>query len=333
MRVAVAPPAGGVPAALDLSGTQFTLSGGGNTYTCQTGVTGECWFGLAGWINPGGTVVPAGSYTLTQTGSAPGLAPATGAGTVAVCEMMCGGSHPPVVNASVFRTQVVATVSEQGPPPRPVEGAAYVLTGPGYTLQDGTEVPGTWGPVTSQADGTVTFDGWFPPGAGYSLTPADPAEPATLFEITAPDLGTASPWPLTWPAWTVDRTISPVPPPRFDVPVTPVPVPAAVTPSAPVQPPASGRRPQPAVVVPPIVTEPPAEPATPSAPSATRTFDRSGAGEPTAVPLAGGTATPELTTVSSNLPDKGLAMALGALFLIVVLVAIGLVRRHARRRA
>jgi hypothetical protein len=41
---------------------------------------------------------------------------------------------------------------------------------------------------------------------------------------------------------------------------------------------------------------------------------------------------PELDTVSSSLPDKGLVMALGVLFLVIVVVGLGFVRRHARRR-
>jgi hypothetical protein len=78
---------------------------------------------------------------------------------------------------------------------------------------------------------------------------------------------------------------------------------------------------------------PSAAPLTTATP-ATRTFDhRSGAGEPATPPQAQGATSPAIATVSSNLPDKGLLMALGVLFLIVVVVAAGLVRRHARRRA
>ncbi|MCW2532446.1 MAG: hypothetical protein JWP62_2016 [Blastococcus sp.] len=191
--------------------------------------------------------------------------------------------------------------------------------------------------ATSDADGVLTFTGWFLPGTEYMLAPVNTVDgyladtETTGIEI-APSTGEL-------PASLAPRLLTPIVIPAPVDPggstpaVTPVPVPAPVAAPAGAGAGAlavgrSGRVAAPAQAV-------PAEPvaAEPSAPSATGTFDRSGAAEPTAAPLAGRAVTPELTTVSSNLPDKGLALALGGLFLLVILVGIGLVRRHARRRA
>jgi uncharacterized protein involved in exopolysaccharide biosynthesis len=48
------------------------------------------------------------------------------------------------------------------------------------------------------------------------------------------------------------------------------------------------------------------------------------------VPVAAG---PDLQTVGRSLPDKGVVLAIGVLFLAVALGGVALVRRHARRRA
>jgi hypothetical protein len=196
--------------------------------------------------------------------------------------------------------------------------------------------------ATSDADGDLVFEAWFLPGADYVLTPESTvdgyvADRETTGVEIAPSTGDL-------PAALAPRLLTPIVIPAPVVPATPSVVPPAppVTGPAPAAVPAGGgvapgsARPGrvatsvPAVPAVPVVTEP-AAPTTPAAPSTTAS-GRPAAAKPTLAPQAGA-ATPELTTVSSNLPDKGLAMALGGLFLIVVLAAIGLVRRHARRRA
>jgi hypothetical protein len=189
--------------------------------------------------------------------------------------------------------------------------------------------------ATSDADGVLTFTGWFLPGTEYMLAPVNTVDgyladtETTGIEI-APSTGEL-------PASLAPRLLTPIVIPAPVDPggstpaVTPVPVPAPVAAPAGAGAPAVGRSGRVAAPAQAVPAEPVA--AEPSAPSATGTFDRSGAAEPTAAPLAGRAVTPELTTVSSNLPDKGLALALGGLFLLVILVGIGLVRRHARRRA
>ncbi|MCW2705110.1 MAG: hypothetical protein JWQ37_3105 [Blastococcus sp.] len=193
--------------------------------------------------------------------------------------------------------------------------------------------------ATSAADGSLTFTGWFLPGTAYVLAPVSSVDgyvadtETTGIEI-APSTGvlrvSLDPRllrPIAIPAPVV---------PGGDTPaVTPAPVPAPAATPAGAGAPAVSRPGRVAAPAPAAPAEPiAAEPATPSASSATKTFDhRSGAGEPATPPQARGVTSPAITTVSSNLPDKGLLMALGVLFLIVVVVAAGLVRRHARRRA
>jgi hypothetical protein len=192
--------------------------------------------------------------------------------------------------------------------------------------------------AASAADGSLTFPGWFLPGTDYVLSPVGVVDgyeadsETTTIEIEAPttarsasfDARLLTPIGMAGPG---DSTPTPGP--------TPVAAPAAVAAPAGAGAPAVGRPGRVAAPAPAAPAEPiAAEPATPSASSATTTFDhRSGAGEPAIPPQARGATSPAITTVSSNLPDKGLLMALGVLFLIVVVVAAGLVRRHARRRA
>jgi hypothetical protein len=190
--------------------------------------------------------------------------------------------------------------------------------------------------AASAADGSLTFPGWFLPGTDYVLSPVGVVDgyeadsETTTIEIEAPTTARSASFDA--------RLLTPIgmAGPGDSTP-TPGPTPVAAPAPAAVAAPAGGGAPAGRARVPAAAArtaEPsPAGPSTPSAPSATGTFDRSGAAKPTAAPLAGRAVTPELTTVSSNLPDKGLLMALGVLFLIIVVVAAGLVRRHARRRA
>ncbi|TFV91359.1 hypothetical protein [Blastococcus sp. CT_GayMR16] len=330
---------GAAPAGLDLSGAVFTLTGNGQTFDCTTGPTGSC----SVTSNDTGGDVPPSTYSVTQTAHAVGLAGATGTGSVHVCSFLdgffgtCGGdSFETVVNDPTFRTPVV-TIVEDAVTGAPIAGAGYALTGPGFAYAaSGDAAASATAPArqeiraTSAADGSLTFSGWFAPDTSYVLAPVSTvdgyqADAETSGIEIAPSTGTL-------PASLAPRLLTPIggPAPVTPVGTTPtVPVPAPVAAPAGIGSPAPGRPGRAAAPVEPITPEPLA----PAAPSATASFDRSGATEPTTAPLAGGPAAPALTTVSSNLPDRGLAMALGGVFLTAILVGIGLVRRHARRRA
>ena len=338
------------PSGLDLSGAVFTLTGAKGPYSCTTDVTGAC---SVTSTDQGGAVRP-GTYQVAQTAHPMGLAAATGLGSVHICSWLeeltytCDvESFGTVVNDSTFRSPVLGSVRDSVTG-APVEDAVYTLTGSGVTnaptgdaaaaVPVGQEVQ-----ATSAADGSLTFAGWFLPGT-YVLAPVGTVDgyladvETTVLEIE-PSTGelpasfdTRFLVPLEVPA-----PVDPVPP-TTPAPTTPAPTSAPTTPaptsaptSAPVSAPAGDARPErvppPAPVLPadPVVVEP-------SASSAPRTAAPSAAPVPTVAPLADGAGSPELTTASSDLPDKGLVMAVGGVFLIAILVGFGLVRRHARRR-
>jgi hypothetical protein len=214
---------------------------------------------------------------------------------------------------------------------------------------DGSLLQEVW--ATSAADGSLTFDWWFLPGTEYVLTPVGTVDgyqadtETTGIEIGAPTGDR--------PASLDPRLLAPIAVPGSVVPDPVVPDPVVPDPvvRGPVAPPApapsGGGTPSggeaPAGVTapagreaPPVPVAPAAEPSTPaspspSTPSASSTAGRS-SGLTSSDPVAKGADQAELSTVSSSLPDRGLVMALGGLFLIAILVAFGLVRRHARRR-
>jgi hypothetical protein len=339
------------PSGLDLSGAVFTLTRGDANVTCTTSATGFCSVTSA----ENGGNVPPGTYDVTQTAHPVGLAAATGVGSVHLCSWFEGyigacqyDTFETVVNDSVLRSPVVTSV-EDAITGAPIEGAEYTLTGPGFSYAPTRDVaaavtapPTQEVRATSAADGGLTFTGWFLPGTAYVLAPVDsvdgylPDVETTGIEI-APSTGVLSAsldprllTPIDSPA-----PVAPVVPGGDTSPVTPAPVPAPVAAPAGAGAPVVGRPGRGAAPAEPVAAEPstPITPVTPTTPPATTTFNRSGAADPTAAPLAGGSATPQLATVSSNLPDKGLAIALGGLFLIAILVGFGLVRRHARRGA
>ena len=339
------------PSGLDLSGAVFTLTGGAGVYTCTTDVTGFC--GITSTDDDG--AVRPGTYAVTQTAHPVGLASATGVGSAHLCSWIEGAigicAHDPfetVVNDSVLRSPVVTSVKD-AITGAPIEGAKYTLTGPGINYAPTRDaVAAAVTPesplrqevgATSAADGSLTFSGWFLPDTAYVLAPVSSVDGYVAdTETTGIEIAQST---GALPVSLDPRLLTPIGIPAPVVPggdtpaVTPAPVPAPAATPAGAGAPAVSRPGRVAAPAPAAPAEPiAAEPATPSASSATTTFDhRSGAGEPATPPQARGASSPAITTVSSNLPDKGLLMALGVLFLIVVVVAAGLVRRHARRRA
>lgn len=357
-------PVGEAPGDLDLSGVTFTLrADDGTTHDCTTDAQGVCTFvtpeeataqmifGGGGFPVPGGPpvpstpvteenqlVVPDGTYTVVRAGTVQGLDPAAGTvgdlGTVTLGSGGDGLQDGSIPDVSLFRRSVVATVTDAGTG-APVPGAVYDLTGPDYrhspavtgtTRDAGTETTGT--------DGAATWsNNWFLPGT-WTLTPAStPAgyltDTAWTTVITTADGEAAAPWkaehtmvpgsgnsgtngssattPATTPATTsAPAPVAPVatsaaPRPRHTVPVPPAPVA-----------PSSAAAPQPAGDS--------AAAATTDAPSATESAPA------TPSPLA----EPRLRTVSRSVPESAL-VGIGILFVVVVLFAVLIVRRRARR--
>jgi hypothetical protein len=346
---------GSVPDELDLSATTFTLTGSaGGPYTCTSTAAGICSFSSF----PG---VQVGTYALTQTGTAPGLEPAAGAGEVTVCGVnfdfdfllragsdQCGADDAgPVVNGSLFRTQVVAKVPGTDPAAAsaPVQ---YALTGPGYALQ-GRKTGGERSePVDAGTDGTVRFTGHFRPAAGYrviavDMAGADLTEVVAPFAISPPVLVSGMPRPVTWPVWlegltvlpedVVDPIVPPAPaPPTAPVPApvpAPAPVPSADVPSAvvpaPVAAPAGNRAssasaPPSAVPTPTSAPQPSASPSPrPAAPSSSSTV-----GPVVAEAQA-------LETVSSSVSSVTV-VGFGLAFLAAVIAGLGVMARRRARR-
>jgi hypothetical protein len=335
------------PAGLDLSGAEFTLSGAEGDFVCTTDATGVCdvreaesWefesfimemVGLPQPVSgPSHQVLPSGTYTVTQTAAAVGLAIASGTATVELCngDVSCDSvPFEPVLNDSLFRSPVVSAVRD-AVTGAPIEGAVYTLTGPGYPAGPTVQ-------ATSTADGSLTFPGWFLPDADYVLTQVGAVDgyqadvETTGIEIApfAGDLIASVDARLLTPAAT------PIPADPSGPAATPVPVAAPVPAPGPAGGPALAGRVVARALAAPVAEPTEAADPSPSTPSATGTADRTTAAELTPpAPPDQRAAGPELATVSSNLPDRGLVMALGGLFLIVVLVAFGMVRRHARRR-
>ncbi|SFE28192.1 hypothetical protein [Blastococcus tunisiensis] len=248
---------GAVPAGLDLSGTEFTLTApgpGGATFTCTTARTGAgtdlCSFDEE--AQP-----PAGTYALTQTGTVTGLEGAAGIGTVEICEVpfptgSCGETvAPAVVNGSLFRTRVLAKV----PTPVATEPVRYELVGPAGQPDtgDGRAAAATtgvtrWGPADADPDGLVDFAGYFAPGATFTvravdLAGVDQGEVVPAFTIAAPTV-TGAVRPASWPVWLAGGAPDPEAPPAPPVADPPTPSPAPTT--APTTAPAPARAAAPA---------------------------------------------------------------------------------------
>jgi hypothetical protein len=201
--------------------------------------------------------------------------------------------------------------------------------------------------ATSAADGSLTFAGWFLPDTEYVLAPVGTVDgyeadtETTGIEITAPagdQLASLDPRlldPIVVPATVDPVTPNPTPPPAPNPPPAPAPISAPVGGGARTGggAPAGGQAGRVVAPAPAVLAEEPsaAQESSPSAPTASASIGGTSAPASSAPAVAGADA-PELSTVSSNLPDRGLVMALGGLFLIAIVVAFGLVRRHARRR-
>ena len=335
------------PDGLDLSGAEFDLSDSHGTVVanCVTNVSGACSFGLRGSEDdPAPGTAPAGGYELTQASAPLGLAPVTG-GILSVTLTADGGSGLPafVGNVPQFRHELAVRLDDAG---QPLAGAAYRLSGPDLGKEKGPDgYPSTtWGPVVSDADGTLLFGvtddpvDWFAPGAGYTLTQVTvPAGHRAEADPVALDVRAAEAnGPLT-AVHHVGKAVDAAPAATSSAagPAAPAPVagPAGVRPSsspAPAAPrSASGGRqtaPTSAAVAPVTEAVPTTEVAPPTVPSAGASTSARISG-PT---LADRAVTPKLATASSSVPEAGL-IGFGVLFVAVVVLVIGVVRRRAGR--
>lgn len=354
LEITVAAPAGTAPKDLDLSETKFALSSGATTVECSTTPQGVCGFSFApgSWGPAAFRQVAPGSYTLTQTAATPGLEMATGQREVTICGFAwgCGDMWKlPVVNTSLFRTEVAVSATEAGTT-TPTEGVTYALTGPGYRLQGGTSGGMDYGTKTTGEDGTVTFAGedvFFPPAAGYALNQVPAplvADPAAPFTILTPVADASSPRRMVWPAWELTPTVTrspetsgdtdpdPVEPAPEEEPApapAPQPVPSSVVPRAvpssvvPQGAPAAPRAAQSAAP-----TSAPAS--TPTPPSRPRPTTAASSTAP--LVTAQDDAPKQLQTVSSSVSEVTV-IGFGLAFLAAVIAALGIMaRRRALRR-
>jgi hypothetical protein len=345
LAITVAPPAGTAPKDLDLSETKFALSSGATRFECSTTPQGVCGFSFApgAWGPASFQQVIPGTYTLTQTAVTPGLEMATGQREVTICGLASGCDDVwelPVVNTSLFRTEVAVSATEAGTT-TPARGATYALTGPGYRLQGGTSGGVDYGTKTTGEDGTATFAGedvFFPPAAGYALNlvPAPlVAGPAAPFTILTPVADASSPRSMVWPAWELTPTVPRSPETSGDTDPDPVD-------PAPEEEPAPAPAPQavPSSVAPQVAPAAPgaARSAAPtSAPASTPTLPswrRPTADGSSTAPLvtAQDDAPKQLQTVSSSVSEVTV-IGFGLAFLAAVIAALGIMgRRRARRR-
>ncbi|GAB3348767.1 hypothetical protein [Modestobacter lapidis] len=382
VSVEVAAPEGTAPGDLDLSDTRFTLTANGVEYTCSATPAGVCTFFL-GMPAPDRIDLPglpSGTHPVRQTRAAPGLEVAPGAGSIQLCDSPCGEVAPLTLsNASHYREQLTTTVRGTGG--GPVRNTRVELGAPGYPhrpVQDDEPVRATPAPArlaaadstpaglasasratpvtdrrTTGADGTVTFEGWFQPDDGYTLTPltADdlPAGPPVTFSVARPSAGSGPLQvpPLVAPSLVGDPepTATPAPVPAAAPVPTPAPTPApaaappAAAPLAAAPPAAATPSSAPrsrggsvsaagpaATAVAPTSTPPPvsAAPPVPVAPPA----PPSGRSAPTAPPVAVQPEAAPVETVGSSMP----VLALGGGVALVVALVIGFAW-SARRRA
>jgi hypothetical protein len=355
--VTVAPPAGSVPAGLDLSGAVFTFKDaqGVEAGTCTTDRSGTCSVataGVPGWFPwaPTPALLPPDVYTVWQKSASKGLAAADGLLYTLTLGSQ-GLATTSVADASLFGHSLKVTVADAHSG-QAVAGAGYSLTGPAYALDPSATVPGdpstsiqglpfpgappipavaagtrTWGPATSGPDGTLTFGGapddWFAPGAGYTLAPgAAPSgyQPDTAGPLTA--TAATGDGPLTAIRLLNAVAAAPSATPASSASSTsaapaPAPVPSAAAVPRPVAAPVPSQAP---------TTEVPASIPAPS--SSAVAADTTGGSTP---PPAAAPASPaKLATASSTVTQTGL-VGIGILFVAVVFFLVLLVRRRARR--
>ena len=166
-----------VPDDLRLSGATFSFTpttGNASVSTCTTDDLGTCTVtGLLSVTDDETDVVlTPGEYIVSQTSAATGLAAAPGPiGTLAICLVLCEDNGTiEVTNASLFRTQVVATVVDSDG--EPVAGQAFSIAGQTYAGHLGDVY--ALDAESSDAAGRLVFDGWFAPG-DWTFTPTTPA--------------------------------------------------------------------------------------------------------------------------------------------------------------
>jgi len=221
---------GPVPGDLDLSGAVFQAAplDGGPGYTCTTDASGTCsfdtpWFVGGGWLpfNPFESTVlvppatgpipfaptaegsdasiPAGMYTVTQLSASPGLAPAAGLAIVELCsfpygcEGEAGELFESVGNDSLFRTQLVTTVTDSVTG-APVGCASYELTGPDYPHDEiNAPEPSGAGPVPADCTASPVPTAPTTTATPTTTTPTPTAPTTTAPTTTAPNTTTDAP--------------------------------------------------------------------------------------------------------------------------------------------
>jgi hypothetical protein len=335
-----------IPEDLDLSGARFEIVDvdGVLRASCETDVYGKCSVAAADGL-------AAGNYSLRQdaTRRVAGLVPSTAVRTFTVSPCMVDGGCPTVskgiTDFSLFRTGLTVTVRD-GSTHAPLAGASYSLTGPDYrhrppVLQQdqattfpqpsGAEISGT---VVSSSDGRLAYGGFFLDGE-WALTP----------EVTPPGYRSSGVLPVTLPArtgdpeeaWTSTVDLAP-----DAVTVTGTGGGGAVLPPAlppalrPASTPSGAPVPTRATAVPP--GEPASSPAAAAVPtsaavpsfSAPMPFvDEGDSRSPSAADAA--TGDPQLrAAASASLLDVGL-IGVGVLFVTIVVLGVGYVRRRVRR--
>jgi hypothetical protein len=321
------------PPDLDLSGARFDVLDSGNAIvgSCDTGGTGACDVPMSGYA--GSPVV----FRLVQDAGrpVPGLLPSRDVSTFTVCAADCPDSPVTVGDASLFRTGLAVTVQDGGTG-APLSGAEFSLTGPDYRrLPDAPQQAETTvfpdNPF-SGGDGRLTFSGWFLPGE-WSLTPevtprgyrSSGVLPVTL---PAPGADGLDPWSTVVglaadvPDVGVIGTGRPPIPPSAPPAPRPGPTPPAPRPAvaSPVQ------APPPAPASPPSAASAPVAP--PAVPS-TEAHDDGSALPPPAADSAAPATAPLRVSSATSLLDVGL-IGFAALFVAVVALGVGYVRRRAR---
>jgi cell division septation protein DedD len=354
--VTVAPAAGTAPTDLDLSGAELDLVATGTTgpviASCTTTSSGSCTFydpsafpptipGLFTGPTPTASNQPVsdGTYDMLEAQAAAGLARVPGVlGTIQLT-YFGGYADKTVTAASLFRSTVKATVSTADTPPQTVPNVTYRLSGTPYARRADLPVDasGTFPrDGMSNADGVITYAGWFPPG-DYTLSPqgatddgptpfgiaakvATPPEDVLVHVIVGGTAATGTGTPSTDSSAPTTTSAAPTP-------VAPAPTPAAPTTTQ-----AAPRRSAPAAAAPAAATTtaaPSPSPATLQPGNALPEQDRESADG--VQPGALAAAAPALETRSRTFPYTSV-LAFGGPFVAAVIAAVVLILRRRRAR-
>ncbi|MQA35848.1 hypothetical protein GCU49_20095, partial [Modestobacter roseus] len=316
-----------VPPNYSYAGATFRLrDGDGHTGTCTTDAHGLCTITHGARVVESGSslTLPAGTYRVEQLTSSAGLARTGGDGELTIAKKATKGAPTgdTIGNASLFRRQVLAAVHDRRSALLPVPGAVYTLTAPAYPQQGTTPAPQ---PARDRSDllGVLSWQGWFLPGEGYTLTPVSVPRGYQVPEATSFSVRTTTVGQRLLP-WTEDLPLvhgsgaEPVPtPPVTSAPPVPTTVPSSPEPSSPeptapaptTTAPAPTTQPEPTQPEPspPVTTEPSAPVTTAPEPTATApTSPEPTSPEPTApettVPV---TTEPEPTVPVTTGPETG----------------------------